>query len=134
MNDISIFILRIIPGVTMAIMHGWGKMVGIVNFLSGKEWKFVNTVANIGFPLPGFFAILAGLTEFLASILLILGLFTRVNAGLLSFVMLVAIYYNIRTGNPYELPLLYMVIFISLILTGGGKYSLDNYVYRKASK
>ncbi|MEN2998301.1 MAG: DoxX family protein [Brevinematia bacterium] len=131
MADLGILILRIVSGITMALFHGWGKLLGIINFLSGKEWKFVDKVANLGLPLPGLFAILTGLIEFLCSILLLLGLFTRINALLLTSVMIVALYYNIRSGNPYELTLLYLAIFISLLILGGGKYSLDHLLYKK---
>lgn len=131
MVDLGMLVLRVISGVMMVLFHGWGKILGIVSFFSGKGWKFVDTVSSIGFPLPGLFAVLAGLIEFLSSILIILGLFTRVNAGLLAFVMLVATYYNIRVGASYELSLLYLTIFVVMIIIGAGKYSLDYSMFRK---
>ncbi|MFN4244804.1 MAG: DoxX family protein [Brevinematia bacterium] len=131
MIDLGVLILRVITGMLMVMLHGWGKILGVVGFLSGKEWKFVNVVSSLGFPVPGLFAILAGVVEFFSSILVILGILTRVNAGLLSFVMLVAVYYNTKTGASYELALIYFVIFLCLILIGGGKYSLDRYFLKK---
>ncbi len=131
MVDLALLVLRLVSGILMVTLHGWGKVLGIINFLSGKEWKFVNVVSSIGFPVPGLFAILAGFTEFVSSLLIILGFFTRVNAVLLSSVMLVAVFYNLKFGYPYELSLLYLVVFLFLALTGGGKYSLDNYFLKK---
>lgn len=131
MVDLGMLILRVVSGLMMVLLHGWGKILGIISFFSGKGWKFVDTVASIGFPLPGLFAVLVGLIEFISGILIILGLFTRVNAGLLGAVMVVATYYNIRVGASYELSLLYLTIFVIMIIIGPGKYSLDYSMFKR---
>ncbi|MCX8028445.1 MAG: DoxX family protein [Brevinematales bacterium] len=131
MTDIGILVIRVFSGVLMVLLHGWTKMVGIFYLLNGKEWKFVDTVANIGFPLPVLFAILVGLIEFLGGIMVTVGLFTKISSILLSLVMLIATYHNIRIGAPFELSLLYLGIFITLSLTSAGRFSLDNYIRKR---
>jgi len=129
--DLGNLILRVVTGVSMIIFHSWGKIVGMVNFLNGKHWKFVDTVQTMGLPLPVLFAIIATLIEFIASILIILGLFTRISAIGLALVMLFAIYLHIITKTSVELALIYLSVFVFLALAGAGKFSLDARIGRK---
>ena len=129
--DLGNLILRVVSGASMIIFHSWGKLIGLFNFLNGKPWKFVEAVQIIGLPLPVLFAILATLIEFVGSILVILGLFTRVSAIGLALVMLFAIYFHIITKTSAELALIYLSIFVFLALVGAGKFSLDNRLAKK---
>ena len=129
--DLGNLILRVVTGTSMIIFHSWGKIVGMVNFLNGKHWKFVDTVQMMGLPLPVLFAIIATLIEFIASILIILGLFTRIGAIGLSLVMIFAIYLHIITKTSVELALIYLSVFVFLALAGAGKFSLDSRIGRK---
>jgi putative oxidoreductase len=129
--DLGNLILRVVTGVSMIIFHSWGKIIGMVNFLNGKHWKFVDTVQMMGLPLPVLFAIIATLIEFIASILIILGLFTRISAIGLALVMLFAIYLHIITKTSVELALIYLSVFVFLALAGAGKFSLDARIGRK---
>ncbi len=83
-NDIVLLILRLILGVIF-IAHGYPKLFvfgipGFANFLSG-----------LGVPLPGFFAVVVSLVEFVGGIALILGIFSRWAALLLAVNMITAI-------------------------------------------
>ncbi len=129
--DLGNLILRVVSGASMIIFHSWGKLIGLFNFLNGKPWKFVEAVQIIGLPLPVLFAILATLIEFVGSILVILGLFTRVSAIGLALVMLFAIYFHIITKTSAELALIYLSIFVFLALVGAGNFSLDNRLAKK---
>ena len=74
---------------------------------------------------------LAIFTEFVCSILLMAGLFTRAVLVPLILIMLVA-FLVIHSDDPFakkELPLLYLVPFITLFLTGPGRYSLDQRIF-----
>jgi putative oxidoreductase len=129
--DLGNLILRVVTGASMIIFHSWGKIVGMVNFLNGKHWKFVDTVQMMGLPLPVLFAIIATLIEFIASILIILGLFTRISAIGLALVMIFAVYFHIITKTSVELVLIYLSVFVFLALAGAGKFSLDARIGRK---
>lgn len=78
-----------------------------------------------------------GVLELAGGALLMLGLFTRPVAFLLSGQMAVA-YFFIHGGNVLlpmtnggELAALYSLMFLLLVFTGGGKYALDS-VLRKS--
>ena len=78
-----------------------------------------------------------GMLELAGGALLILGLFTRPVAFLLSGQMAVA-YFFIHGSNVLlpmtnggELAALYSLMFLLLVFTGGGKYALDS-VLRKS--
>lgn len=131
MGDLGTFLLRVSSGSMMLIFHGWPKIVGLYSFLSNGNWKFANTISSIGFPLPVLFAILFALFEFLCSISLIVGFMTRLSAGILGVLMLTFVVFHSKFGFSFELVFLYLIIFIVLLLVGGGKYSLDNYLRRK---
>lgn len=87
-------------------------------------------------PFPLFTANLVSGIESLGIVLLILGLFTRYVAVLLSFVMLGAIFFvHIEHGfsvadNGVEIPLYYLLFLMNLASFGAGKYSLDRVVFK----
>ena len=85
--------------------------------------------------LPEFLAYGVYMGELIIPFLLIAGLFTRFSALILSSTMGVAIYLGFtdkllildaKTGGPLiELPLLYLLVSLSIVFLGAGKYSLD---------
>jgi putative oxidoreductase len=130
--DLGNLILRVVTGASVIIFHSWARVVGMVKFLgSGKHWGFIDMLQKVGLPLPGFFAILVVLVEFIGSIFIILGLFTRISAIGLALVLIFAIYFQIVTKASVELSLIYLSIFIFLALAGAGKFSLDSKSGRK---
>ncbi|MGB9622013.1 MAG: DoxX family protein [Brevinematia bacterium] len=131
MVDLGVFILRVLSGGMLLIFHTLGKVTGFYSFLNNGNWKFVNTLSSVGFPLPVLFAIIFVIVEFFATIFVIVGFFTRISAGLLTFLMLIFVYFHPKFGISFELGLLYLSIFLVLLLIGGGKYSVDAYLRRK---
>jgi putative oxidoreductase len=81
--------------------------------------------------------LVAGVLEFFGSLLLILGLFTRPVAFLLSGEMAVAYFMaHAPQGffpvlNQGELAALYSFVFLFLAVAGGGAWSLDNLFWRR---
>ena len=85
--------------------------------------------------LPEFLAYGVYMGELIIPFLLIAGLFTRFSALILSSTMGVAIYLGFtdkllmldaKIGGPLiELPLLYLLVSLSIVFLGAGKYSLD---------
>ncbi|MCL4801070.1 MAG: DoxX family protein [Burkholderiales bacterium] len=69
--------------------------------------------------------------EFFGGILLVLGLFTRPVAALfVGFLYVAAFHYKIVRGYWWtqggtEMPLVLLLVAITLLLRGGGEYSLD---------
>ena len=85
--------------------------------------------------LPEFLSYGVYMGELIIPFLLIAGLFTRFSALILSSTMGVAIYLGFtdkllmldaKTGGLLiELPLLYLLVSLSIVFLGAGKYSLD---------
>ena len=128
--DAGLLWMRVLMGLGI-MTHGYPKIFG------GKMEGFTNVTADLGFPLPGFFAWLAALTELLGGLLLAVGAGTRIVALLLFGTMLVAAFMG-HGGDPFnekEMALLYLTFAGTLMLTGPGKFSIDSIAERKlASK
>lgn len=119
-TDFALLILRLVFGFSMLIGHGWGKFQRL---FSGEPIEFADPfglgpVVSLG---------LVVFAEAVCSILVALGLFTRLAVIPLIITMLVAIFYA-HWGDPFgrwEKGLLFLSAFVSLGLTGPGWYSLD---------
>jgi putative oxidoreductase len=140
-DDIALLLLRL-SGLGLALGHGYGKVLALS---TGGADRFIESVASLGFPLPALFAWAAALAELLGGLLVAVGVGTRVAASFAAATMFVAAFVRhhalervlvaagmrqaseetVRSwGNP-ELALLYLLIFTTLVLTGGGRLSLD---------
>lgn len=114
--------------------HGAQKVLG---WFGGHGFAATMQSFTSGLHIPALFAFLAIAAEFLGSIALILGFFTRVAAfGILS-VMLVAIFKvhashgffmnwnGGQQGEGFEYHLLAIGLALALLVKGAGKWSLD---------
>ncbi len=123
-RNIGLLILRMGLGI-MFILHGYPKMFG------GPEmWTEVGMAMQyLGIDFaPMFFGFMAGVAEFFGGIFILLGLFFTPSVVLLFLVMLVASVKNIATAEGlanYSHSIELAVVFLSLVLIGAGKYSLD---------
>ena len=111
--------LRIIAGIGF-MMHGLPKLLDI----AGTQTSFM----NMG--LPPELAIIIGLLEFLGGLAILLGIFTRIAAGLLVINMIGAILQvKLAKGfiGGFELDLLYLAIMIS----GPGNISIEKNVLKR---
>lgn len=89
--------------------------------------------------LPEFLAYGVYMGELIIPFLLLIGLFTRISALILSVTMMAAIFLaysdkllmlDAKTGGPLiELPLLYLLASLSIAFLGAGKYSLDRKIH-----
>ncbi|HJT88417.1 MAG TPA: DoxX family protein [Bryobacteraceae bacterium] len=118
-------LLRIMAGFTFAL-HGYQKFFGVLGGIGGHR---VPVTTMLG---------AAGLIETLGSGLIILGLFTRPVAFLLSGEMAIGYF---RTHAPHgfwpllnggELAVLYCFLYLWLSAAGAGPWSLDRLMGRKS--
>jgi putative oxidoreductase len=73
---------------------------------------------------------LAVFSEFFCSLLLILGLGTRLAVLPLIFTIMV-ISFVVHAGDPFteiELPLMYLFAYLTILVAGPGKYSVDGMI------
>ncbi len=121
--SLAVLVLRLSFGFLM-IPHGYDKMQ---EFLAG----------NHDFPDPLHVSPIVshGLTvfaEFFCSILLVLGLFTRPALIILIGCMAI-VSFSIHGADPLgdkEHALLYLFAYLSIFLTGAGKYSIDAKIFK----
>lgn len=119
-------VVRVIVGVIMAA-HGLQKLLG-------GPGGFGQFLGQLGVPLPGLMAYVVTFVELVGGILLIVGLLSRLAALLLTINLTVAILLvkvNVgliappEAGAGAELDLALIAGFITILLMGAGKLSLD---------
>jgi putative oxidoreductase len=108
----------------MASQHGIGKLQNLIN----GNIQFADPL-GIGVTTSLF---LAGMAEFFCAIAVSLGILTRLMSLPVAFTMFVAAFI-VHANDLFErkeLAILYLVIFLTLMLTGAGRYSLDAKILR----
>jgi putative oxidoreductase len=124
--DIALLVLRLGVATPMFLLHGSARLLRAFNYsFYGAPWPFVDLVAGLGFPMAGAFAIASALSESIGALLVGVGLFTRPAAAVLAIDMAVAVYNEISGGDSFELPALYFISAVALMITGPGRYALD---------
>lgn len=126
-GSLGLLVLRAAAGGFMAV-HGWGK---VQMLFSSEPPKF---------PFPDPFGLgptmsLVGAAgaEFVCSLLVLVGFATRLSAIPVVFTMAVAAFYVHASdpifaraeGNSKEPALLFLLMFLALVFTGAGAFSLD---------
>ncbi|MFD2518632.1 DoxX family protein [Salinimicrobium flavum] len=123
--DIALLVLRIGVGGLM-LTHGTPKLI---NLFTSEEIQFADPF-GLGQATTLVFAVIA---EFICSILVILGLGTRL-AVIPPIITMLTAFFVIHAADPFqrkELALMYLLIYITLLITGAGKYALDYYWLKK---
>jgi len=133
-NSLSPLALRLPLGIIFAA-HGAQKLFGWFGGygLEGTgKW-----MASIGLEPGVLMAALSGSAEFFGGVFLLLGLLTRPTALVLAVTMLVAIFtVHISQGlfmsnNGYEFALALLAGAVSLLISGGGRASIDKLIVNK---
>lgn len=125
-GHVGLLLLRVAVGCFM-LVHGWQKLTGF----SEMADTFPDPI-GMGSRLSLILAIGA---EFGCSLLIIIGLGTRLAAIPLAFTMVVALFI-VHGADPWqtkELAAVYLAVYAVLILTGAGKLSLD-YLWAEKGK
>lgn len=120
------FILRVSVGLMIFYIHGWHKLKGgIVHVRNGTPWNLAGEVAAMRLPAPVVLAFAATLVQLICALFLVAGLLTRLNAVLLTGTLSIAILQNVLARRDPQLPILYVLILVTVIFLGAGRFSLD---------
>ena len=132
-------VLRLFLGVVM-LPHGAQKLFG---WFGGHGFAGTMHFFTVSMGIPYVFALLAILAEAVGSVGLILGFFTRICAFGIGTTIVVAVlmvhlkngffmnWFGMQAGEGYEYHLLVLGMVLTLMLTGGGRWSLDSVLSRK---
>lgn len=124
-GHIALLVFRVVVAIFM-LTHGVPKLQKL---LSGNEIQFADPY---GLGMTTSF-ILATFAEFLCSILVILGLATRLAVIPLIITMATAVIFA-HANDPWgvkEKPLLFLVCFALLLVFGSGRYSVDRVLEKR---
>jgi len=127
-TDIALLMLRLGVGGLM-LTHGIPKLMK----LFGSDPIQFGDPIGIGVEAS---LTLAVLSEVICSVLIIIGLGTRLASIPLIITMAIA-FFIVHGADPFqrkELALFYLIVYVVLLLTGSGKYSLDHYFLKRKSK
>jgi putative oxidoreductase len=132
-GGLSALILRLTLGFVI-LPHGYQKITNFDNVLFHLQHDY---------KVPGFLAVIVILVEFIAPLLLILGLFGRVMAGLLILLMVGAVimgghlehgffmnWFGNQKGEGFEYHILALGIGIAIVILGSGGWSVDRWLTR----
>lgn len=127
-KDEGLLFLRVGMGLMM-IYHGAPKIMGGVEgwIKIGSAMKFL----GITFA-PAFWGFMAAFAEFFGGAMIILGLGTRVACALVTTTMVVAVAMKLGTGAGLfgaSQALENGIVYISLLISGPGIYSLDHRLF-----
>ncbi len=122
--DLGVLVLRAGAGGMMLWQHGWPKLVNFTD----KMDHFADPI-GLGSTISLSLVVLA---EFVCALLVALGLWTRFTTIPLIIAMAVAAFIA-HGGDPFgekEMAVLYMTAFLTIFLTGSGRFSLDRLTFQ----
>lgn len=125
LNDLWLLIFRVSVAIFF-MTHGLPKLNRL---LEGNGSTFADPL-GIGNNLS---LILAVTGEFVAPLLIIPGIMTRI-AAIPPIVTMVVAAFVVNAGNPFrdmEMAVLYMVAFVTILILGPGRYSVDQILFKK---
>jgi len=130
MHSLAFLILRLVFGLGFAV-HGYQALF----LIDGAMVKMTEMIATWGWPAPEAWAYLAKITELIGGVFVAFGFLTRAASLACAGTMGVAIWmvhidhpFNDLNGGPgWEMAALYLAAFLALLLTGGGKLSIDGF-------
>ena len=133
--DLGLLLIRVMIGVLMAF-YGYTKLTHFNEMAASDFWAKNISFLGMSGSVPLALTVFA---ELFCSVLLILGLFSRFSLLVLAFCMayifLVVFPMEIlskgQNGYEFNSAFTYCIIYIGLLFTGVGKYSLDAKLFGK---
>jgi len=122
-SSLGLLVMRLAAGGMMLVGHGWAKLAAFGDLAS----RFPDP---LGIGSSTMSLALVVFAEVFCSLAVMIGLVTRLAAIPVVITMCVAAF-AIHADDPWakkEFALLYALPFVTLIFTGAGKFSVDEYV------
>ena len=133
-KDLGLLLLRG-SGFLLALTFGVQKIGWYWSALhAGKSFSSIGLaplIAKMGFPIPVALAIWITFNESIGAFLIGCGFLTRLLAASAALGMAGALYTSVRLDEDWLRAALYLIVFIALIFTGAGKFSVDDLLKRK---
>ncbi|MBR7652090.1 DoxX family protein [Brucella oryzae] len=137
-KDIHLLFIRTYIGIDF--IHHFSEKFGL---LGSDAYQGVLHYFSTVTSAPAEMVLLAGLCEFGAFVGFTFGLFTRVAAVGTALYLVIALFMGhhdtmgftwANPGGGWEYPALWAFICLTYVLTGGGRYSLDNWLRERLPK
>jgi len=135
--NIAIFLLRVFSALALIYYQGFTQLTQGWSFVwQGGSWPLVDYFAQShSVPVSTFFAVLTAVFYFFAPFLLLVGFLTRFSAAAI-FIGLVATlnmgFEQVLSSSLHtQTMVIYFVVTLFLMITGGGGFSLDRLFMRK---
>lgn len=121
-TDLGLLVLRIAFGALM-MRHGWQKLVNFSEYAGGfLDFMGMGGQVSLG---------MATFAELFCAFLIVIGLATRFAAIPLIITMLVA-FFQAHANDAFDVKehsLLFLFSYITLLIAGAGKFSLDGALF-----
>jgi uncharacterized membrane protein YphA (DoxX/SURF4 family) len=131
MFDLGLLALRS-AGFLLAFTFGIQKIGWyVMAFHSDKPFSSIGLaplIAKIGFPIPVILALWITFNESIGALLIGCGLVTRAFAISAALGMAGALYTSVRLDEDWLRAALYLIVFVTLSLTGPGSFSIDQWL------
>lgn len=128
MFDLGLLALRS-AGFLLAFTFGIQKIGWyVMAFHTNKPFSSIGLaplIAKIGFPIPVILALWITFNESIGAFLIGCGLLTRAFAISAALGMAGALYTSVRLEEDWLRAALYLIVFVTLSLTGPGSFSID---------
>ncbi len=124
-QDLGLLTLRLLFTLPLSIRHGWPTLIDWWN----GDMQYPDPL-GLGESLT---MLIMGCIEAICTVLVAVGLYTRISAFLVASGFLVAVVV-VHGADPFgvkELAYMYMSGFLSVFLLGPGRFSLDNYLHKE---
>ena len=119
--NLALLVLRVWFALPLLTLHGWSKLTGFAE----RSHRFADPY---GLGSPASLALVV-FGEVFCSVLLVVGLCTRLAATVCGIVMATAFVHahgmRLTGQGNGELPFMFLGAFVALVLAGGGRYSID---------
>ena len=128
MAHASLLMMRLGYAALLLAFHGGPRFLHAFQFVArGEPWGFIDIVGQMGWPFASAFAVASALSESIGAALVAAGWWTRVAAASIVINMTVALIHEAAKGDPIELPALYLLGALAILIAGAGRFSVDSF-------